>query len=76
MNEIITLLNEIHPGRDFSKAQNFFEEGLLDSLDLTTLVSALESKYNIFIDVDDMVPGNFRSLAAINATLCGKGVGL
>jgi acyl carrier protein len=74
MNELITILNEIRPGQNFSKAENFFNQGVLDSLDLTTLVAALESRYGVFIDVDEISPGNFRNLAAIKAVLTTKGV--
>lgn len=75
MMELIAILSEIRPGKDFVRADNFFEEGVLDSLDLTALVSALESCYGVFVDVDEMVPENFRSLAAIEKFLAGKGVG-
>jgi len=74
MNELITILNEIRPCQNFSKAENFFDQGMLDSLDLTTLVAALESRYGVFIDVDEISPGNFRNLAAIKAVLTTKGV--
>jgi len=74
MNELISILTELRPGKDFSSAENFFDEGILDSLDLTTLVSALESRYGVFVDVDEMVPENFRSLAAIEKFLAGKSV--
>jgi acyl carrier protein len=74
MNELISILTELRPGKDFSAANNFFDEGLLDSLDLTTLVSSLESRYGVFVDVDEMVPENFRSLAAIQNFLANKGV--
>ena len=56
MNELISILTELRPGKNFSAANNFFDEGLLDSLDLTTLVSSLESRYGVFVDVDEMVP--------------------
>jgi acyl carrier protein len=74
MAELIAILSGIRPGQDFSRAENFFEEGVLDSLDLTTLVSALETRYGVFVDVDEMVPENFRSLAAIQDFLARKGV--
>ena len=76
MDELIAILNEIRPGQDFSGAENFFDQGVLDSLDLTALVAALESRYDVFMDVDEIVADNFRSLAAIKATLARKGVNL
>lgn len=76
MNDLIAILNDIRPGQNFTGADNFFDQGVLDSLDLTTLVAALESKYNVFMDVDEIVPDNFRNLAAIKTTLARKGVNL
>jgi acyl carrier protein len=72
----MVILNEIRPGQDFSGADDFFDQGLLDSLDLTTLVAALESRYDVFVDVDEIVAHNFRNVAAIKTTLARHGVNL
>jgi acyl carrier protein len=74
MNEITAILNDIRPGKDFAGTENFFDQGVLDSLDLTTLVASLESRYGIFLDVDEIVPENFRNLEAIKSLLASKGV--
>jgi acyl carrier protein len=74
MNELTAILNDIRPGKDFAAAENFFDQGVLDSLDLTTLVASLESRYGIFLDVDEIVPENFRNLDAIKTLLARKGV--
>jgi acyl carrier protein len=74
MNELTAILNDIRPGKDFAGTENFFDQGVLDSLDLTTLVASLESRYGIFLDVDEIVPENFRNLEAIKSLLASKGV--
>jgi acyl carrier protein len=74
MDELNVILQEIRPGKNFADAENFFEQGLLDSLDLTILISALESRFGIFVDVDEIVPDNFRNLPAIRGFLTGKGI--
>jgi acyl carrier protein len=74
MKDVIEILNKIRPGQDFSKADDFFSQGLLDSLDLTELVAALEARYNLFVDVEEIVPDKFRNLAAIQALLTRHGV--
>jgi methoxymalonate biosynthesis acyl carrier protein len=76
MNELISILNDIRPGQNFSKSENFFEQGVLDSLDLTALVAALESRYAVFIDVDEMTADNFRNVTAIKTILERKGIKL
>jgi acyl carrier protein len=76
MNDIISILNEISPGQNFSGVDDFFAQGVLDSLDLIALVSAIEARYSIFVDVEEMAPENFRSLAAIQALLAKHGITL
>ena len=74
MSELIKILNEIRPGQDYAGSQDFFAQGILDSIDLTSLVAALESRYNMFIDIDEIVPSNLCSLKAIEGFLARKGV--
>jgi acyl carrier protein len=74
MDKVIAILNEIRPGQEFAGVSDFFAQGVLDSLDLTALVAALESHYDMFVDVDEMIPDNFRNLAAIKAILARHGV--
>ncbi|HTW23722.1 MAG TPA: acyl carrier protein [Candidatus Baltobacteraceae bacterium] len=74
MDEVISILNEIRPGQDFSGTDDFFARGVLDSLDLTALVSALESRYSVFMDVEEIVPDNFRNVEKIKAILAKHGV--
>lgn len=74
--DVITILNEIRPGQDFVGVDDFFTQGMLDSLDLTTLVAALEARYGVFVDVAEFVPDNFRNLGMIRALLVRHGVAL
>lgn len=74
MEELTALLAEIRSGQDYTGAENFFTEGMLDSLDMTALVASLESKYNVFLDVDEIVPENLCNLHALQALLARKGV--
>jgi acyl carrier protein len=69
MDDLTAILNEIRPGQNYSDAHDYFAQGVLDSLDLTALVAALETRYNVFMDVDEILPDNFRNLEAIKAIL-------
>lgn len=73
MEDVIAILNEIRPGQDFSAVDDFFAQGILDSIDLTTLVAALETRYDLFVDVEEMVPENFRNVGAIQDLLARHG---
>jgi acyl carrier protein len=76
MEDLKNILNEIRPEKDYAGARNFFDEGLLDSLDMTALVASLEQRYNVFLDIDEIVPENFQNLTAIKMLLERKGITL
>lgn len=65
MENLKELLNELRPEIDFSKSDNFIEDGYLDSFDLVALVGELEQRYNITIDGLDIIPENFINMDTI-----------
>ncbi len=76
MNEIYTILQEIRPEFDFRTSADLIADGMLDSLDMVTLVSTLDKRFGISIDGVDITPENFRSVEAIAALLQKHGVEL
>jgi acyl carrier protein len=76
MKDVNSVLNEIRPGENYAASENFFEDGLLDSLDMTALVAALESSYNVFLDIDEIDLNNLCSVGAISNMLKNKGIQL
>ena len=71
---ILKILQEIRPEFDFSKYNNFIEQGLLDSFDIVTLVATLDEEFGISIDGLDIVPQNFKSVNSIVELLTKNGV--
>lgn len=69
MNKIVEILSQIRPEFDFLQSSDFFDEGILDSFDLITLVSELDQAYGISIDGMDILPTNFYNVDAIAALL-------
>jgi acyl carrier protein len=65
MDELETILREIRPEFDFAASDDFIADGMLDSLDVLTLVSTLESRFAIGIKGVDIAPENFRNLASV-----------
>ena len=64
-SDILNMLEEIKPEFDFNDSEDFVMDGLLDSIDIITLISMLEEKYGISIDGLDIVPENFSSVDSI-----------
>jgi acyl carrier protein len=71
---IIKILTDIRPEFDFTKKINFIENGMLDSFDIVSLVTALDEEFSISIDGMDILPGNFSSIDKIGELLNKKGI--
>jgi acyl carrier protein len=69
MDNIVAILKNIRPEFDYAGVDDFFARGMLDSFDLTVLVSSLEERFGISVDGVDIVPENFRSTEAIASLL-------
>lgn len=73
-DQIIKILTELRPEFDFTQeGVDFIEEGMLDSFDLVTLVSELDTTFGISIDGVDILPENFSSVDAIAKLLVKNG---
>jgi len=62
---IIEILADIRPDIDFQQETKLFEEGLLDSFDLVSIISELNDEFNIAIRVTELKPENFNSASAM-----------
>lgn len=74
MKSILDILTGLRPEFDFSASQDYIADGMLDSIDVITLVSDLDSEFSVCIEGVDILPGNFRNLEAIRQLLQKYGV--
>lgn len=65
--KIHNILHELNENVDFENIQDFMEAGVLDSVDIMTLVELLENHFTIEIGGKDIIPDNFRNVD----TICG-----
>lgn len=65
MKKLLDILLDIRSDIDFINEKNLIEDGYLDSVDILTIVSAINSNFNINIPIDSIIPENFNSLDAI-----------
>ncbi|MCI8963345.1 MAG: acyl carrier protein [Eubacterium sp.] len=63
--KVLSILKEIRPEFDFEESDNFVEDGYLDSFDIVTLVSELETAFDVVIDGLDVLPENFGTVRDI-----------
>ena len=65
MEKIIEILSGLKSGIDFATAENIVTGKILDSIDITTLIAALEDEFDIEIGMEYMDNENFDSASAI-----------
>ena len=63
--KVIAILSEICPGVDFEHETALIDDGLVDSLDIVSIVTELMDTFEVEISVDDLQPENFISVDAI-----------
>ena len=71
--KLISILHEIRPEFDFNEDLNFIEQGMLDSFDIVSLVTALDEEFGISIDGMDILPENFSTVESIISLLIKNG---
>jgi acyl carrier protein len=70
------MLKKVRPEFDFSASVDFARDGLLDSVDVITLVSDFDKEFGISIDGIDIVPENFQNIGTLTKLLQKYGVKL
>ena len=69
MEKVIELLSELHPEIDFSAEESLIDDGILDSLDIVSLVASIDTEFGITVPAEEIVPENFNSAEALWALI-------
>ena len=59
--KLLEILTDICPDVDFETETSLIDDGLIESLDIVSIVNQLISAFDIEINVDDLIPENFNS---------------
>lgn len=59
------ILNSVKPEILEESSSDLVEDGIIDSLDIMTIISKCEEAFEIDFDPDDILPENFASPEAI-----------
>jgi hypothetical protein len=65
MNELLTILRELHPDIDFETSTGLVEDSVLTSLDIVTIVTEVADRLDVNIPAEEILPENFDSAAAL-----------
>lgn len=65
MEELLSILNELHPDVDFTTTGHLIDDGVLDSLDIVSLITEISEVFDVTITAKDIIPDNFNSAQAL-----------
>ena len=69
MEELLNILNEMHPDVDFATEEHLIDNMILDSLDIVSLIAEISDVFDVTITARDIVPANFNSAKALYALI-------
>ena len=67
--KLLQILSETCPGVDFARETALIDDGILDSLDLVTLVTQMMDVFQVELDVEDLEPEHFNAVDAMLALI-------
>ena len=65
MEELLTILRDMHPDVDFETQEHLIDDMILDSLDIVSLISEISEEFDVTITAKDIIPANFNSAKAL-----------
>lgn len=69
IRKLIDILVDINEDVDFENEKALVDDGLIDSFDITSIITALDETYDIRIEASEIEPENFNSVEAILETV-------
>lgn len=69
METLLEILEDLHPDVDFTAEEALIDDGILDSLDIVTLITEINDKFDVSIPAEEIIPENFNSAAALMALI-------
>ena len=69
ISKIVEILMDINEDIDYVNEKALVDDGLIDSFDITSIITALDEEYDIKIEASEIEPENFNSVEAILETV-------
>lgn len=65
MNELIEILENLHPEVDFDTCTTLIDDKILDSFDIISVISEINEEFDVVIPAEEIIPENFNSAQAL-----------
>ena len=69
MEKLLEILKGIRPDVDFENETALIDDGILDSFDVVSIISALDDEFDVQVRISELDPDNFNSVQAIWALI-------
>ncbi|WP_434310053.1 acyl carrier protein [Hominifimenecus sp. rT4P-3] len=65
MEALLNILKELHPEVDFETCDTLIDDKILDSFDIISIITSVNTEYDVAIPAEEIVPENFNSAEAL-----------
>ncbi|MGN0648553.1 MAG: acyl carrier protein [Oscillospiraceae bacterium] len=65
LDTIMDILKDLHEDVDFESCTTLIDDGILDSFDIISIITEINSEFGVAIPADKIVPENFNSAKAL-----------
>ncbi len=65
MEALLDILKELHPEVDFETCDTLIDDKILDSFDIISIITSINSEYDVAIPAEEIIPENFNSAEAL-----------
>ena len=65
MEELLEILEDLHPEVDFETETALIDNKILDSFDVVTIVAEINEEFDVAIPAEELIPENFNSAQAL-----------
>lgn len=65
MEELLGILEDLHPEVDYETEEHLIDNGILDSFDIITIISEIADTFDVVVPAKEIIPENFNSAEAL-----------
>ena len=69
MDELIEILENLHPEVDFETCTTLIDDKIMDSFDIISIISEINETFDVVIPAEEIIPENFNSAQALYALI-------
>ena len=69
MDKLLEMLKQVRPDVDFAKETSLIDDGILDSVDVMSIVAKLKESFGVVISMAELDPDDFNSVETISSLI-------